>query len=197
MSPSIIYFIKPKGMAGPIKIGCSDRPPKRLEALAHWSPFELEIIVTIPGTIKLEGNIHECFADVHSHHEWFHPSTELLVAIEKLKAGIPVGEAIDLSARKGQIRRRIGNRYWPPHKRRGTSLRFKAMHLQQRTEMRLHPDLEEIFDQIYRGQPVSDDAEKYVSKFLSDPESCLISWDEWRDLMGYEKPRVRVRAEAA
>lgn len=34
-----VYFIKPIGMDGPIKIGCSDKPARRLITLAAWSPF--------------------------------------------------------------------------------------------------------------------------------------------------------------
>ncbi len=98
-----VYFLKPVGMDGPIKIGCSKWPENQLGVYGSWSPFPLEIIVAIPGSIDLEKNIHECFVDCHSHAEWFHASPRLVAAIEALTAGIPVGDAIDLNDRKGNI----------------------------------------------------------------------------------------------
>lgn len=49
-----VYFIKPVGLAGPIKIGCSYSPEKRRSALDCWSPFALEIIAQIDGGANLE-----------------------------------------------------------------------------------------------------------------------------------------------
>lgn len=101
-----VYFIKPIGMAGPIKIGCAVNPVNRLCGLITWSPFPLEILVTIPGDYTLERNIHHCLADTHSHREWFHPSEKLSGLIAALKAGTPIEEAIDLTKRIGSIRTR-------------------------------------------------------------------------------------------
>lgn len=99
MTQSFVYFIRPVGMVGPIKIGCSRDVSARLLTLGTWSPFPLELIAKFEGGMKLERNIHECFADVHSHKEWFRASAKLLDFIAKIKAGVPVGEAIDLSTR--------------------------------------------------------------------------------------------------
>lgn len=99
----IVYFMKPVGMAGPIKIGCTKWAQDRLVNLSIWSPFPLEIIVTIPGTFKLERNLHCCFADLHSHREWFFAGERLLSMIEKLKCGLPIGEAVNLKDRRGSI----------------------------------------------------------------------------------------------
>lgn len=83
-----VYFIKPVGMDGPIKIGCSDTPKHRLMSFSIWSPFPLEIIGFVPGTFKDEGFLHQCFADLHTHQEWFHSSPGLRLAIASiLKAG--------------------------------------------------------------------------------------------------------------
>ena len=54
-----VYFVRPVGMRGPIKIGCSKLPENRIKSLMVWSPFELEIAVAIPGNFKLEKAIHE------------------------------------------------------------------------------------------------------------------------------------------
>jgi hypothetical protein len=58
-----VYFIKPVGMDGPIKIGCSNIPEHRLVSLSMWSPFPLEIIGKTPGNLKDEGFLHRCFSD--------------------------------------------------------------------------------------------------------------------------------------
>ena len=100
---SYVYFIKPVGLPGPIKIGHSFEPKARLGSFLAWSPIPLEIIHTMPGTPALERNIHECFVDCHSHREWFHPHPRLLGAVEALKEGTPVDEAIDLSTRLGSL----------------------------------------------------------------------------------------------
>lgn len=99
-----IYFMRPVGMAGPIKIGCSTCVHERLESLAVWSPFPLEVIYTEPGGYKLEQKIHQAFADYHSHREWFHPGERLLTSIGKLLSGETIATAVDLSASRGSIR---------------------------------------------------------------------------------------------
>src|SRR3546814_12747101 len=38
-----VYFIRPIGQAGPVKIGCSVGPNKRRPELETWSPVPLEI----------------------------------------------------------------------------------------------------------------------------------------------------------
>lgn len=83
---SYVYFIKPVGMDGPIKIGCSNTPETRLIALAAWSPFPLEIIGRTRGTQKDEAFLHSCFSDLHTHHEWFHFSPALRETINKILA---------------------------------------------------------------------------------------------------------------
>ncbi|MBP2508142.1 hypothetical protein J2855_001777 [Agrobacterium tumefaciens] len=99
-----IYFIRPVGMLGPIKIGCSTCVDERLDALATWSPFKLEVIYTEQGNYTLEKQIHEVFADYHSHREWFHPGERLLTAIGKLLAGENIATAINLEDYRGTIR---------------------------------------------------------------------------------------------
>jgi hypothetical protein len=81
---SSIYFIKPKNMDGPIKIGFSTAPLNRLDALMAWSPWPLEVIGTVPGAYAEELFLHRCFADFHSHKEWFFSAPELRSAIEAM-----------------------------------------------------------------------------------------------------------------
>jgi hypothetical protein len=98
-----VYFLKPVDMDGPIKIGHSWHPKARLGSYAAWSPVALEIVLTIPGDTALETNIQQCFADCHSHREWFRAEPRLLKAIADMQAGVPVHEAIDLGNRRGKI----------------------------------------------------------------------------------------------
>lgn len=98
-----VYFIKPVGAAGPIKIGCSMYVKERLATLALWSPAPLEVIYEEEGGHDIERKLHKCFADLHSHHEWFHPGERLIQALSKLKSGMKISEAVDLSDNRGSI----------------------------------------------------------------------------------------------
>lgn len=104
MSEEYIYFLRAKSGDGCIKIGYSTNTEQRLLSFMSWSPIPLEIILAIPGTSRLECNIHSCFADTHSHGEWFHPSQRLLDAIKAMQGGVPASEAIDLTDIRGNIR---------------------------------------------------------------------------------------------
>jgi hypothetical protein len=102
--PQLVYFVKPVGMEGPIKIGCSTWPEGRILSLATWSPFPLELIGAVPGNYRDEAFLHRCFADLHTHREWFRTSPALREAIE---AAIAAGGVDVLRARlapKGNIR---------------------------------------------------------------------------------------------
>lgn len=114
-APKHIYFMKPIGMIGPIKIGCSGWPDERVKQLMVWSPYPLEIVHSFEGGQSTERKLHHCFADLHSHGEWFHPGTRLLKAIEAMKNGTPVELAVDFNDDKGSILNgRCGKRQVPP-----------------------------------------------------------------------------------
>lgn len=115
--PKFVYFIKPVGADGPVKIGCSGVPARRLEGLAVWSPVPLEVVAVVPGDYALERALHGHFAHLHSHREWFNASAELTAAIAKIAAGVPVQEAVDLSKSSGSIRKpRKGARPVPAYR---------------------------------------------------------------------------------
>ncbi len=84
---TLVYFIKPIGICGPIKIGCSSVPADRLVDLMLLSPLKLELIGSVPGDMKDEYFLQRCFAHLHSHSEWFHASSELTTAIGKILRG--------------------------------------------------------------------------------------------------------------
>jgi len=82
-----VYFIKPIGMAGPIKIGTSCSPTHRRCDLETWSPFRLEIIATVDGGKELERKFHAYFLHLHEGREWFAAGAELVEAIAALNSG--------------------------------------------------------------------------------------------------------------
>lgn len=82
-----VYFARPIGMDGPVKIGCSGQPNARLAGLMAWSPFLLEVAAAIPGDRRLESRFHAAFRRQHSHHEWFRPSPELTATIAAVAEG--------------------------------------------------------------------------------------------------------------
>lgn len=84
---SFVYFLRPIGMNGPIKIGCSAKPHLRLAAYFPWSPYPLEIAATIPGDERLERRFHAKFVDDHTHHEWFRWSFDMYRTICEVRDG--------------------------------------------------------------------------------------------------------------
>lgn len=92
-SPAFVYFLRPIGQCGPIKIGCSFWPEDRLKSYQSWSPIPLELVASLPGDRTIEARFHAAFAHLHSHHEWFRAEADLLRAIKAVRAG-----AFDLSS---------------------------------------------------------------------------------------------------
>jgi ribosomal protein S30 len=127
MSERVVYFIRPVGQVGPIKIGFSVAPDVRLIRMAAGSPLPLEIVATIPGSASLERAFHETFAYAHSHFEWFHPVDDLLRGIHALQQGVTLEDAFDLTKKSGSIRKsnpKIRERFTPEFReRRGYHLR--------------------------------------------------------------------------
>lgn len=88
-----VYFIRPVGMDGPIKIGCSAKPLDRLKVLSAWSPFPLELIGSAPGNFTDEGLLHHRFSDLHTRKEWFMSSPLLRETIERILGGMSIKDA--------------------------------------------------------------------------------------------------------
>lgn len=104
MTERFIYFIRPIGIVGPIKIGISARPEGRMLEMLEWSPFDLEIAHRIPGTYTLEKRIQQSLANDHLRHEWFSPSPRVVKLVADLQAGVTIDHAIDLNRDEGLIR---------------------------------------------------------------------------------------------
>lgn len=172
-----LYFIKPVGMDGPIKIGCSKEPEHRLQGLAYWSPVPLEIMAFVPGSFDLERNVHQCFADAHSHKEWFHAIPRLVAAIAAIKAGMPVSEAIDLKDRRGKIvHRPSGGGAWSPAIRSYMSLltkvRFAVLRAEKVvTNARLHrpKDIDVLIEKVRAGHQLTVEDQASIDDFLANP----------------------------
>lgn len=83
-----VYFIKPIGMDGPIKVGCSISPNGRMETLGLWCPLPLELIATVEGGHDLERRFHARYWLSHKGHEWFTPTATMLADIAAINAGL-------------------------------------------------------------------------------------------------------------
>lgn len=114
-----IYFFKPVGLDGPIKIGFSHRPIGRLAQYASWSPVRLEMIGFVPAQPEDENFLHQCFADIHSHNEWFFATTALRLAIARILAVGSIAIARETLFPVGNIRTGRTNR--SPEQRRKSS----------------------------------------------------------------------------
>lgn len=82
-----VYFIRPKGMDGPVKIGCSASPDGRRKSLEQWSPFPLEIVAEMEGGFWLEKRLHWHFHQSRLHGEWFSATDKLLLVIQSIRDG--------------------------------------------------------------------------------------------------------------
>lgn len=147
-----VYFIRPVGMEGPIKIGISALPKQRCATLENWCPFPLEIAAQIPNVNKkLENQIQDCFAHAHSHGEWFRPVPELVEAVRRIAAGDQVGSVIDLARPTGIIcdRRRSEKQ------KRVTSYTQRARHAARRSGEQIPARIVEIL-QTVRMRPLGE-----------------------------------------
>lgn len=125
-----VYFIKPIGMAGPVKIGCSSSPDNRRRSLATWSPFPLEIVAEIEGDIKLEQRFHTRFLGSYKSHEWFDWSPELQAVIDAVAAG--TFDIATLPKPQQLPRKRKGTAYSTPGWRYHRSVHARVLHLEKR-----------------------------------------------------------------
>lgn len=188
MRTRYVYFFKPVGMDGPIKIGFSDVPANRLAIIASWSPIPLEMLVTIPGSAALEHNLHDCFNDCHSHLEWFHPSPRLLACIEALKSGIPVEEAVDLTDRRGTARKGEGTKRKPWSEARRRYMTWTARLRQAEKvagaaagEETFMPErASELLASMGHGSSPSEEDIAFLESVVASPKNhCLTLHERW------------------
>lgn len=72
-----IYFVQ-EGEGGPVKIGNSTWPERRLQDHQCGNPRTLYLLGSFAATRSTEREIHERFAEQRLTGEWFQPTTELL-----------------------------------------------------------------------------------------------------------------------
>lgn len=80
---SDLYFIGSE--SGPIKIGVSVDPAKRLKGLQTGYPEKLSLLAVIRGQAYREPEYHDRFAAHRLHGEWFSPAPEILAEITRLQ----------------------------------------------------------------------------------------------------------------
>ena len=80
----MIYFIQ-EGTTGPIKIGTSNNPRKRLEQLQTATHRKLRLIHYEEGGETREAVIHKWLAEYRIHGEWFRPAERLVNFINYLR----------------------------------------------------------------------------------------------------------------
>lgn len=96
MKFKFVYFIRPVGMDGPIKIGCAMDLDRRFNELEASSPYPLEVAAVVDGGIGLERKLHEYFRAIRSHREWFYPASDLLALVEEIRRGAKIEDVIPL-----------------------------------------------------------------------------------------------------
>jgi hypothetical protein len=130
--PKFVYFIRPIGMKGPVKIGNSMSPTGRRDTLATWCPFPLELVAQMPGDMDLERRLHAKHHASSIGREWFNWTPELQADIDAMVAG-----TLDVSA----LPERMPRDRKPIHKRtaewsRQQSYSLRTSHTQRRTGYR-------------------------------------------------------------
>lgn len=184
-----VYFIKPIGMDGPIKIGCSDKPAKRLIMLSAWSPFALEMIGSVPGGFDDEGRLHRRFADLHTRKEWFMSSPTLRQTIECVLSGTSIRDACRALAEKGAIRGQKQPVRTPDRQLfldYGRRIKKALRGLWDKEgNWRRPPDIEKIMhdwrrDKVHGRMPITPTDEQFarLEEYLADPKkhSVYVKW---------------------
>lgn len=83
---SVVYLIGPQDWRlGRVKIGRTQIGPlNRLAQFQTGSPFKLALYGYFPGGVELEGLLHETFASLRFHGEWFDTRGRLLAFMSNL-----------------------------------------------------------------------------------------------------------------
>lgn len=66
----MIYFIG-KNWRGPVKIGFSTNPQKRLEQIQTGNPYKMRILYLAVGSFYMEKRLHKLFKKHRYQGEWF------------------------------------------------------------------------------------------------------------------------------
>lgn len=77
MEPFALVYFCQSIVGGPIKVGLTDHPWRRLSALQIGNPYRLRFVGFLPGDRADEQALHEVFASARLRGEWFHPTPDL------------------------------------------------------------------------------------------------------------------------
>lgn len=161
-----VYFIKPIGMAGPVKIGCSFSPNGRRETLEIWSPFPLEIAAEIEGDFDLERRFHAAFESSYQGREWFRASEKLSETIRAIRTG-----EFDLSSLpepKVVRLRKQGRKTWTAADRLATSYWARLRAVEKKREIVFSDSPHRLYCAI-RAEGVESPAVAIAESWLADP----------------------------
>jgi hypothetical protein len=79
-----VYFIQ-AGDYGPIKIGFSNNPYRRAQALQVANPELLRVVLTYPAKPDTERDTHRLFRKFKIGGEWYHPQPALVEYIKRAR----------------------------------------------------------------------------------------------------------------
>lgn len=83
-----VYSLRALDGTGPVKIGSSRAPQHRLRMYLSWSPKPLAIIAQVDwADVEVEFKLHHLLSEHRSHHEWFHPTPEVMEVVDGIVAG--------------------------------------------------------------------------------------------------------------
>lgn len=170
-----VYFIRPIGMKGPIKIGCSLSPDGRRSSLETWSPFPLEIIAEVEGGFGTERRFHALFAEWHQGREWFLWTIRLQQVIDAINAQVFDLDSLPEPHQLKPMRRRSGNG-WTERTKRIQSYCARIRHKEKKSQHFLPESL--------RGwRSYVDDPERMrpIDAFLADPVTNGVSEAQRRE----------------
>jgi len=106
----MVYFIQ-QGHSGPVKIGYSSNPRKRIQELQTGSAERLYLLGSIEGDKTKENTLQNYFRKDKMQGEWFKPSDSLMDYILSLIVGpidsIKIAENIDLDSTLEALEKRI------------------------------------------------------------------------------------------
>lgn len=184
-----VYFVRPIGMDGPIKIGCSTKPLDRLAILSAWSPFPLELIGSVPGTFSDEARLHRRFSDLHTRKEWFMSSPLLRQTIELILSGVSVKDACKQLTLKKPIRNQSRPVRTPDRElflSYGTRVRKAARDVYDQGEHKKHyvpSDVRKILhdwrcDRFNGHTPITPSSEQFarIEEFIANPREHCVSF---------------------
>lgn len=81
---AVVYFIAGAGL---IKIGCTTNIVSRFRTIRNSSPVPVELLGAHPGGTLEEGLLHQRFAHLRRHGEWFEDAPEIRAHISRTVHG--------------------------------------------------------------------------------------------------------------